>query len=62
MRFMVEVVMLPVLAHYAGCWSDHPDGLAQIVSVHSELFGGLLPGACGEWLAVNVRELQTCRF
>ena len=48
MRFMVEVVMLPVLAHYAVCWSGHPTRLAEILRVHSGLFGGLLPDACGE--------------
>ena len=60
MRFMVEVVMLPVLAHYAVCWSGHPTRLAEILRVHSGLFGLLLPDACGEWLAVNVRDFGTC--
>jgi len=44
-RFMVEVVMLPVLAHYAVCWSGHPTRLAEILRVHSGLFRFLLPDA-----------------
>jgi len=41
-RFMVEVVMLPVLAHYAVCWSGHPTRLAEILRVHSGLFRFLI--------------------